>query len=213
MLARHCRSRRNRWPLMPFVAALALCTASMGCSATRLALSPDAIELHVAPVRQQEGNTCGLATVEALTAYHGVQLDAATRERIAEHTSAQDGLTGADLRTVLESAGMEVYLFRGTLDHSATGLWRALDRGLPLVVAIASAPGRNHYVLLVGYDPRTGDVAVLDPAQGRLVIPADRFVACWQGAERFTLLAVPSGAAPTDLDFPTASLTPSENSP
>lgn len=204
-------------PFTRLATALLLCASGvsgLGCVAMRCELPPDAVELQVAAVRQPTVNTCGLATVEALTAFHGVPLDATLREQIAARTSAQDGLTGADLRDVLETAGLEVFLFRGTLDHSATGLWRALDQGEPLVVAIASEPGRNHYVLLVGYDPRTGDVAVLDPAQGRLVIPADRFVACWEGAERFTLLALPVAASPlSQSSIASASLNLPESTP
>jgi hypothetical protein len=81
-------------------------------------------------------------------------------------------------------------------------------------VAIASAPGSNHYLLLVGYDPHSGDVAVLDPAQGRLVIPAERFATCWEGAERFTLLAVPTHPSTTSTSTSTfASRLPPESQP
>jgi ABC-type bacteriocin/lantibiotic exporter with double-glycine peptidase domain len=199
--------RRTGSVLILLVASIAPGAALAGCSAPDRRLPAGSVELDVAAVRQPDTHACGLATVQALTAYHGLQLDEETCQRIADRTSAQEGLTGDELRDVLERAGLEVYLFRGTPDHAPTGLWRALDDGLPPLVSIASAPGRNHYVLLVGYDRRTGDVAILDPAQGRLVIPAERFLACWQDAERFTLLAAPAG--PSTL----ASRSPSEIPP
>ncbi|HZM00167.1 MAG TPA: cysteine peptidase family C39 domain-containing protein [Planctomycetota bacterium] len=184
--------RRVTAATVALIAAIAGGGAATGCSAPQRTLPAGSIELPVDPVRQSDAHDCGAATLDALAAYHGARLDDESRRQLAECAAGSEGLTGADLRSALEPAGLDVFLFRGTPDHAPTGLWRALEGGLPPVVAISSAPGRNHFVLLVGYDPRSGDVAVLDPAQGRLVIPADRFLDCWRGAERFTLLAVPS---------------------
>jgi hypothetical protein len=101
--------RRNASALVLLFASIAAGGSATGCSAPARTLPSDAIELDVVPVRQQDSHACGLATVEALAAYHGLRLDDATRRQIAARTAQQEGLTGADLRGVLEAAGLEVF--------------------------------------------------------------------------------------------------------
>jgi ABC-type bacteriocin/lantibiotic exporter with double-glycine peptidase domain len=190
---------RRSHPIVALSGALVLCASlasTSGCAAPRRTLPPGAIELQVIGVTQSDPFTCGLATVEALAAYHGLALSEAARSEVAARTAVQEGLSGGELREVLEAAGFEAYVFRGTLDDAPTGLLRQLARGRPPIVAIASAENRHHYVLLVGYDPPTRDVALLDPAQGRIVLPARRFREVWERAGCFTLLALPSSNSP-----------------
>jgi predicted double-glycine peptidase len=183
------------------LAALALCAACTGCALTSAPrLSPQTTELSVPEVSQTRSDACGVATMHALAGYWNLDLPLAERALLEERAAGQQGLSGTDLRGSLEDAGMEVFVFRGTQDHSPTGLWHHLKAGRPLIVAIASGKDRHHFALLVGHDPATGAVVLRDPLQGRLVLPADRFTACWELADRFTLLAVAPGAAAPDLE-------------
>ena len=56
---------------------------------------------------------------------------------------------------------------------------------------ISPAGETNHYCLFTGYDPTHGNVFLLDPRKGTLVLPATSFAALWNKAGRFTLLAMP----------------------
>jgi predicted double-glycine peptidase len=183
------------------LATLSLSAVGVGCSLTSPpTLSPRTTELDVPHVQQARSDACGAATVQSLAQYWNLDVPDDERARLEQRAAGQYGLCASDLRSSLEGAGMDVYVFRGTQDQSPTGLWRQLDDARPLIVAIASAEDRYHFVLLVGHDPVTGAVVLRDPLQGRLVLPADRFTACWERANRFTLLAVARDDAGRRLD-------------
>jgi hypothetical protein len=57
----------------------------------------------------------------------------------------------------------------------------------------------KHYCLFTGYDPAHGNVFLLDPRRGSLVLPAPSFDALWTKTDRFTLLALPA-PPPTEED-------------
>ena len=83
-----------------------------------------------------------------------------------------------------------MFLFEGTLDRSATGLYTHVDRGRPLLV-LNEIGGAMHYVLVIGYDPHADDLVLFDPIRGRVLVPASSFAREWEPARRFTVLAVP----------------------
>jgi ABC-type bacteriocin/lantibiotic exporter with double-glycine peptidase domain len=181
-------------PIRPYPFALALCLVA-GCAttapATRAAFSSEARVLDLPFLEQDEMYACGLVSVQVLCSYWNVPIDAAERARLAHIAETEEGITGGQLRESLEGLGFETYLFHGTLDHDATGLFRHVDERRPPLVMLTPEPERRHYVLVIGYDEPERNICLLDPVRGRVIVPYETFETSWAGCERFTLLAVP----------------------
>lgn len=178
------------------LAGTALLLAATGCrglGARGIHLSDQAVVIQLPLVEQDELYECGLASLSALCRFYEVELGQEASAELARIAGEQDGLSGAELKSALEGAGFEVFLFEGTLDHSPTGLYRHVDCRRPPLVMIAT-DGSNHYSLVAGYDPVLGNILLLDPRRGQLLVPADAFEKLWENARRFTLLAVPKAA-------------------
>jgi ABC-type bacteriocin/lantibiotic exporter with double-glycine peptidase domain len=163
-------------------------------------LSPEAVVLALPLVEQDELYECGLAAITALCRYHGIELAESVRTSLAATAKEKEGLSGGELRDALAQAGLEVFLFEGTLARGTTGLYDHIDRGRPLLVLTSPDGRRHHYLLVIGYDPRPEDVVNLvlfDPSRGQVLVPSSAFERDWERTSRFTLLAVPaSGGAP-----------------
>ena len=178
------------------VAAGSLLAISASCGALArtpnpLPVTEDTVLLTVPVVPQSELHECGLATLATLCGYYGTPIPPGERTRLIELASEHKGLSGGELRSALQGMGMEAYLFRGTLDHGETGLYRHVDLGRPLLIMI-SADGKDaHYCLFTGYDPSTGAIYLYDPARGHLCIEGSKFKPLWENASYFTLLTVP----------------------
>ncbi len=188
-------SPRQLWILV----LLALASCQHLRTGTTLAagdLSDSAVVLPVSIVSQDELFECGLASVSALTLFHGVVIPTEGRTRLTEIAEREEGISGAELRDTLEALGLEVFLFEGRLDDSVAGAFHHLDRGRPLLVMIPGGGRSLHYCLLTGYDPANETVILLDPSRGNLVLPQKLFDDLWEDAGRFTLLAIP----PTPAD-------------
>lgn len=151
--------------------------------------------LDVPPVIQDELYACGLASVSSLCGYYGVEIPRDERERLATLARTDEGLTGAQLRDALRGMGMQVFLVRGTLDRAATGLYGCVDHARPALVLLARGVGPGHDCLFAGYDESVDTVYVQDPALGGCRLARDAFVSQWDGAQRFTLIAVPTAAS------------------
>lgn len=175
------------------VLATVLLSLGAGCAAptTRAALSSEAKVLDLPFLEQDEMYACGLASIQVLCAYWNVSIDAPERQRLARIAQENHGLSGTELRESLESLGFETFLFRGTLDHAATGIFRHVDEGRPPLVMTTPDSERHHYVLVLGYDAPERNVCLLDPVRGRVIVPYETFETSWAQSERFTLLAVP----------------------
>lgn len=175
-------------------ALTAVLPACAGASTTLYPLSDRAVLLEVPVIRQDQLYDCGMAAVSALCAYYAVERSAAASDELAARAAASQGLSGGEVRAFLEAQGFEVLLFRGTLDRAETGALRHLDAGRPLLVMISFDNGALfHYCLLVGYDPGMDTVHLLDPRRGLVLLPTQKFEQLWQPAEKFCLLALPSG--------------------
>lgn len=173
-----------------------------GCAApaARSTISADARILELPFLEQDEMYACGLASVQALCSYWNVSIDPAEEARLAQLANAEQGLSGAELRSALEGLGFETFLFHGALNRSATGLFEHIDKQRPALVMLAPTPEARHYVLFIGYDATERNVCVLDPVRGRVLLPYETFEAQWEPCDRFTLLAVPRATPSQDLD-------------
>ena len=154
-------------------------------------MSSNAVVLETPAVEQDGMYECGLASISALCGYYGVELEDSQRAELAELASSNDGLSGSELRAALERAGMEVYLYQGTVSDGPTSLRANVVARRPVLVMTDMA-GNHHYSLVVGVDPDADSLVLLDPALGRIVMQTDDFQQRWDQTKRFTMLAVPA---------------------
>jgi hypothetical protein len=96
--------------------------------------------------------------------------------------SGSGELTLPELAAALEASGYRVVVFCGDLSHGEHGLYAHLDHGDPVVVEIGST-----YMLLEGYG--NGQVRLLDPKHGPLLVAADDFDRAWSDSQRYALIA------------------------
>jgi len=190
---RHAESIQTRGRVPARAAALlGLCLlVASSCSSTRKPspLSESAVRLDLPLVHQDALYDCGLASISALCQYWGVLIPDAQRELLARTAQESSGLSGDELRTALEQLGMEIYLFPGTLDRTPTGLYGHVDAGRPPLVMLSADGSTHHYGLVLGYDEPRGNLILLDPRKGELLVPVAVFERNWERCQRFTLLA------------------------
>lgn len=167
------------------------CSALPPCTIHPDQVSADAVTLDLPIVHQDTLYTCGLASVSALCQYWNVDIPVQRRNDLSQTAERKEGLSGRELREALEELGMDAFLFRGTLDRSPTGLYGQVDQGRPPLVMISPDSSGHHYCLVLGYDEPRGNVFLLDPVRGQVIIPTAVFDREWARCQRFTLLACP----------------------
>jgi ABC-type bacteriocin/lantibiotic exporter with double-glycine peptidase domain len=179
---------------------LALCAVLCGCGtldvrpSASFRYSGEALRLGVPPLKQESPSLCGLAALQMLTRYYGTPLSPGARDALASTAALSGGSSGALLKSTLEAHGYFASVFPGGLDDGATGVYGHLRAGRPLIVMLSIGEYR-HYVVVVGFDPARDVLIVEDPASGQLAMRTRQFRAMWEPSNRFTLLAVPRGAA------------------
>ena len=180
--------------LAAIVAATALVVPACRTPAARgpTTISPDAVVLDLPILRQDELYECGLVSITALCQYYQREIPAEQRQELVRVASESRGLSGGELSDALESLGMEVFLFQGTLDRSPTGLYAHADAARPTIVMLSKDGETHHYCLCLGYDEALGNVFLLDPRRGRIATPVAAFERDWERSKRFTLLAIPA---------------------
>ncbi|MBK7644425.1 MAG: C39 family peptidase [Planctomycetes bacterium] len=184
-------SRRARTPVRA-LALVVLALAAGACRSTakpQAPLSESAVRLDLPLIHQDALYDCGLASISALCQYWGVAIPAEERNSLAQTAQQRAGLSGGELQAALEQLGFEVYLFEGSLDRAATGLLHNIDVGRPLLVMLSSDGNAHHYGLVLGYDEPRGNLILLDPMKGELLVPMPAFERDWARCRRFTLLA------------------------
>lgn len=191
------------------VLAFALALILPSCRSARVEphlLSDSAVVLDLPLVRQDDLYNCGLAAISALCQYWDVAIPADQRDALAQKAKDEKGLAGSELRDALQKDGLEVFLFRGTLDRAETGIYRHIDAGRPLLVMLSPDGKGHHYCLLLGYDEPRRNLVLLDPARGEVLRSIPVFERMWDGCQRFTLLAAPAHASPKNPEetLPTA---------
>ena len=194
------RARRSehRWRAWPTSLALGiLLAAGTGCRANLPAppLSESAVRLDLPLVKQDALYDCGLASISALCQYWGVEIPAEERGALARTAEVEAGLSGAELCSALERLGLETYLFEGSLDRSATGIYAHIDAGRPPLVMLSADGTAHHYSLVLGYDESRDNLVLLDPLKGEILVPSSIFERNWERCRGFTLLACRTDAA------------------
>jgi ABC-type bacteriocin/lantibiotic exporter with double-glycine peptidase domain len=163
-----------------------------------LAAAPPGVWLDV-PFVQQEKNGCGAASIAMVARYwlqQGARLPAESLDpaeiQRALYSGPAEGIYASDLERYLQRMGFRTFTFRGEW----ADLRQHLEKGRPLIVALKSAEGSLHYVVVSGLSWEPELVMLNDPARRKL-LKQDRvsFEEQWNAAGKWTLLAVPQQAA------------------
>jgi predicted double-glycine peptidase len=174
------------------ILTLALAAAAAGSLA---ATEPAGIWLDV-PYIHQEKDGCGSASLAMLLQYwqgkNAVIAAGRSNPEIIRRellSPSAHGIYASAMEKYLRDSGFQVFVFRGEWKD----LQNHLEKGRPLIVSLK--PGRGaelHYAVVVGLDWQNGAVFLNDPARSKLLrVERSDFAREWQGAGRWTLLAVP----------------------
>lgn len=146
------------------------------------------------PFVRQTDRACGAATASMLLRYwrgagfavKNADLDLESLHQRIYSQSAR-GTWGSDLARLLEESGLKVFVFEGDYRD----LEKHIAAGRPLAVCLDPPRGNFlHFAVVVGLEPEA--VLVNDPARRKLTrYGREEFLAAWQAASSWTLLAVP----------------------
>lgn len=158
------------------------------------------------PYVAQPKDGCGAAAISMVMQYWAKQPGNAVRPEASAAADpqtiqrllfvpAEKGIPATAMRDYFQHSGFSAYAFRGQWDD----LHHHVSLGRPLVVSLrASGPhGPLHYAVIVGLDWQRNFVFLNDPARGKMLrFSRERFLAEWNPADNWALLAIPAAAAP-----------------
>ncbi len=158
---------------------------------------PDGPLSRVPVVRQDTPAWCGPACLEMVGRYWGLDW---TRGQVARDlgmtTDPPSGVGMLVMRDWMRDHGMQAFAFSGTMDRLA----RHTSRGRPVIVGLDviratahpatwNAPELKHFVVVL--QVRADRVVCIDPMQGLVQAPTERFDAHWAACSRAMLVAAP----------------------
>jgi ABC-type bacteriocin/lantibiotic exporter with double-glycine peptidase domain len=141
----------------------------------------------VPEVQQQKERDCGAAAAAMLLGYWGITVKQ-EEIRAASLLPETAALSAGFLRDYLRGRGLRTYLIKGTLTDLETEL-RAKRPVLVGVIKPYLTTSYAHYQVVIGLNPASRRVAVIDPADGWRDYPLDAFNAEWTAAGAVTLVA------------------------
>lgn len=206
---------RIRLLLVLVVLGNAACTSTGGSVAWYEERVEAGAALAVPHVSQTSRTDCGVAALTAVMSYYSGLVHAHQNLLDTYPPASSRGYSLGELRTIAHSQGFAAFVVPG----DTAFLRRQLDRQRPLIVALqvdgASPPvpgiatlsarllepllnraietSYDHYVVVAGLDEQQGEVIVVDPARGPVVIDLEAFSTAWQKMNNATLLLGQSG--------------------
>lgn len=181
-----------RWVTRGAVSLLACCLAP--------ALDESGIWLDV-PFVKQEKNGCGAASIAMIMQYWRQEPASASIPSVEEiqrtlYSSQARGIYASDLERYLKAHGFRTFSICGEWSD----LRQHLEKGRPLIVALAAGKDELHYVVVAGLDWKRGIVVKNDPAERKLLQQRrQEFERQWKAAGNWMLLALPKESA---VSFP-----------
>lgn len=190
---------RRAWPGLVAL-ALAGC-AIQGPVLTDLPASAavPAVELDGTPFFPQSRYQCGPAALATVLTAAGADVTAG--DLVAEvYLPGRRGSLQPELVAATRQRGLVPY----ELPQSADALLATVAGGRPVLVLqkLGAGPWPGwHYAVVIGYDARRDRVLLRSGTEQRLDLPARRFLATWNRAERWAMAALPAGELPPKADF------------
>lgn len=189
--------------------AVLLCSAALavaGCASRSPVLEPLVgggrpvrIELDATPFFPQERYQCGPAALATVLAAAAV--DVQDESLVAEvYLPGRRGSLQPELVAATRQHDRVPYV----LPPSTDALLEALEGGYPVLVLqkLGAGPFPGwHYAVLVGYDSEGDRFVLRSGRERRKEMSARQFLATWDRAGRWALLAVPPGAVPPNADI------------
>lgn len=187
---------------LAFSAALAL----VGCASRGPLLEPatadavaDRVELAETPFFPQERYQCGPAALATVLAASGVD---ATADVLATevYLPGRQGSLQPELVATTRRYDRVPYVLPPTTE----ALLATLDGGFPVLVLqkLGAGPFPGwHYAVVVGYDATLDRIVLRSGTERRKEMRALQFLATWDRAGRWALVALPPGELPPVADF------------
>jgi ABC-type bacteriocin/lantibiotic exporter with double-glycine peptidase domain len=138
----------------------------------------------IEPLRQKGVLDCGPTALAMVARRWGVEIAPASVRR-----QSGRGATVGALRTAARASGLTAFAIkadRATLVHE-------LARGRPVLVGLLRGTGRkrvSHFEVVVGYHPKRGQVATIDPSAGFAVRGWADLASEWDPAGRPALVVL-----------------------
>lgn len=131
-------------------------------------------------VLQRQHDDCGAAVLSAVLRYW---------QRPLPRLAGGRRLRAGEVRDLAEQSGLSAHVFFGNMND----ILYELNRGRPVIVALGKPHGRNeialHYEVVVGYEPRTHRLLLLDPARGWQTDSFQGFAHEWAATRAVTIVA------------------------
>jgi predicted double-glycine peptidase len=144
-------------------------------------------------VGQADDNDCGAAAMAAVLRFWGHPASPESIE--AAIGRADHRLAAGDMETYARDAGMQSYVFFGTMKDVV----HELEQGRPVIVGLGKMVDEKnalaHYEVVVGWEPNKKQVLLLDPARGWQVDSLDGFAREWAVSKGVTIVAFPETGA------------------
>ena len=180
--------------------------AIAGCAARGPVLAPATasagparVELEATPFFPQERYQCGPAALATVLSAAGVGVTADSL--VPEvYIPGRAGSLQAELISATRRHDRVPYVLPQTLD----ALLATLDGGVPVLVLqkLGAGPFPGwHYAVVVGYDASTDHFVLRSGTERRKLMSAGYFLATWDRAERWALVALQPGKLPPAPDF------------
>jgi predicted double-glycine peptidase len=142
-------------------------------------------------IRQESAHDCGAAALAMVLEHWGVP-NAAPEIRRAVVASSDRGASAGGLRQFARDKGLRAFLIRG----ADADLVHELGAQRPVLVGLVQRYSGNqalsHYEVVIGVNPTTRRVLLLDPGRGPREDELASFDREWQDAGRVTLVVAPS---------------------
>ena len=184
--------------LLPALFVLLTGCASIPPSVRALPEAAGAIELDDTPFYPQERFQCGPAALTTLLAASGkaVSLDDIVGK---VYLPGRQGSLQVELLAATRTEGRLPYVIDGTLE----AVWKELEAARPVLVlqnlGVAARP-RWHYAVVVGIDPRRGEVILRSGTDKRRITPLGTFLRTWQRSGYWGMVALVPDELPAVVD-------------
>jgi len=179
------------------VAWLAIAVSAAGCanyqgtarSAEPVTLAQEGEWVMVSEVplvRQETNKDCGAAALASVLRFWGRETTPSSIETAIGR--GNERLRAGDMAGYARKQGLRAYVFFGTMDDVVY----ELEQGRPVIVGLGKKyEGMNavsHYEVVVGFEPKTKRVLLLDPARGFQVDSLSGFAAEWTRSKGVTIV-------------------------
>jgi len=172
------------------------CAAGPELRALREAGSP--VELTAVPFFAQDQYQCGPAALATILAHSGVEVTPPQLVPLV-YVPDRQGSLQAELLAATRSHGRVPYVMLNTL----APILEELRSGQPVLVLQNLGLERWpvwHYAVLIGFDPDNEEFLLRSGTTRRQQSDARSFLASWDRAGRWSMVAVPANAPPASAD-------------